>query len=293
MKMRRERNIQPRKRQDFSREDNNNKMITKIRNIELRAISIGPKPFLFFMFGVFSVEIKSCFPLKTGYFCSFLSVSLPFVLPFVLPTLSHFPFSLSLSLSLFLSSLSLSLSFSLSLSLSISLHFLLFSCFIPSLITFLFPCFFVFLSCLVSLLLFHAKQNIKILHLKGSSHQCLFCLVAFLFLFSLWNPLLSFSHGPSPCLVFLSLVFVGVFLFCVGFVFLPFFVGNVRTRESYPTSHLTARPLKIVFQKCLFLSTNFLIHKEGLLEVRSPNPIFAVFLLNFIHVFWEMLRQNW
>ena len=34
------------KRQDLRREDNNNKRITKIRNIELRAISIGPKPFL-------------------------------------------------------------------------------------------------------------------------------------------------------------------------------------------------------------------------------------------------------
>ena len=135
MKMRRERNIQPRERQDFRREDNN-KRIAKIRNIELRAISIGPKAFLLFnVWCVFNVEKKKrLFPLKKRVFWFIFGCLPPLFLPFVLPTLSHFPISLSLSLSLSL-----------------------FSCCLPSLFAFFFlslflcfgflPCFFAFVSC--------------------------------------------------------------------------------------------------------------------------------------------------
>ena len=61
------------KKTRLQREDNNNKRITKIRNIELRAISIGPKPFpFFFVWFVFYVEIKKLFSLKKkGIFVCF------------------------------------------------------------------------------------------------------------------------------------------------------------------------------------------------------------------------------
>ena len=99
--MRRERNIQPRKRQDFRREDNNNKGIIKIRNIELRAISIGPKPFLFFMSGVsVMLKWKAVFPWKEWVFV-FIFECLPPFFSLCSPYLVSLPlFTLSLSLSL-------------------------------------------------------------------------------------------------------------------------------------------------------------------------------------------------
>ena len=181
MKMRRERNIQSRKRQDFRREDSNNKRITKIRNIELRAISIGPKPFFFFVWCVFYVEIESCFLLKKGILFIFECLP-PFFLPFVLPTLSHFPFSLSLSLSLFS---------------------LLFSCFLPFLFAFFFPslffccfvlpCLFAFVSC--------KEEHQDISSRRFFSSVCiLFCCFP-VFVESLKSPFVFFVffHGPSPC----------------------------------------------------------------------------------------------
>ena len=91
--------------------------------------------FLFFLF-----LHSTVFPLKKGYFCSFLRVSLSLWL--------H-------SLLLFTHSLSI----------------FLVSCFLFSLpccfINFLPSLFLAVLSCLVSLLLFHEKNNIKILHVKG------------------------------------------------------------------------------------------------------------------------------
>ena len=228
------------------------------------------------------LKLKSCFPLKIKVFLLIFECLPPFISPFVLPTLSHFPFSLSLSLYL-----------------SLFLVIFLFSSFLVCfLVCFLVFCF--FLSCLVSLLLSHANKNIKLFHLKGSSHQCLFFLLlsCFCLVFEIPFCYLCFLPWPQPLLgVIFSLVFVVVFLFCVGFVFVAFVFSllkmSEKKRESYPTSQLTARPLKSLFQKCLFVSTNFLIHKEGVLEVSSQNLIFAVFLLNFIHVFWEMLRQHW
>ena len=102
---------------------------------------------------------KHCFPPeKKGYSCSFLNVSLYF-------SLASFtsPFH--------------SLSLSLSLSLVFCFLFLVF--FLPCFFVFLFPSlFFAVLSCLVSLLLFHEKNNIKILHLKGSFINY-FCFVGF------------------------------------------------------------------------------------------------------------------
>ena len=169
-----------------------------------------------------------------------------------------------------------------------SLSLLLFSWFIPCLFALFFPSlFFDFLSCLVSLPLFHAKKNIKISHLKGSSHQCLFCFVAFLFLFSLWNPLLlSLFSSMAPALVwcFSSCFLLFSFLcwFCVCCFCLFSLLKMSEKTESYPTSHLTARPLKILFQK----STNFLIHKDRVLEVSSQNPIFVVLFAKFHSCFW-------
>ena len=92
------------KRQDFRREDNNNKRTTKIRNIKRRTISIGPKPFLlFYVWCAFYVEIKSRFPWKKGIFVNFwMSPSLFFSLLFSLPCLTSPCHSLSLFLVIFL-----------------------------------------------------------------------------------------------------------------------------------------------------------------------------------------------
>ena len=81
------------KKQDFRREDNNNKRITKIRNIELRAISIGPKPFLCFFFFMFGVSLMfrtiGCFPLKKRVFLFIFECIPPFFyLLFSLPCLT-------------------------------------------------------------------------------------------------------------------------------------------------------------------------------------------------------------
>ena len=148
--MKRERNIQPRKRQDVRREDDNNnkrttKNKTKNRNADLRANSLGPKPSFLFCFLLcwcfFHVEKKSCFPLRKRVFLLIFEC-LPFVIPFVLPSLSHFPFSLSRSL------------------------FCYFRAFFLPWFSFIFPSlFFVFLSCLVSLLLFHAKKRTSRYHI--------------------------------------------------------------------------------------------------------------------------------
>ena len=117
MKIRRERNRQPRKRQDVRREDDNSKRKTKNINTELRANSLGPEPslpfFVYFLCLYFLCwENEKLFPLKNKAFLLIFEC-LPFVIPFVLPSLSHFPLhthTLSLYISL---SLSLSLSFSL------------------------------------------------------------------------------------------------------------------------------------------------------------------------------------
>ena len=85
---------------------------------------------------------KHCFPLNKGYFCSFLNVSTSFSL--VSFTSSFHSLSLSL--------------------------FPLFICFVLpcSFVYFCdLSCFFAVLSCLVSLLLFHDNNNIKILDVKG------------------------------------------------------------------------------------------------------------------------------
>ena len=122
-------------RRDFRREDNTTKRITKIRNIELRAISIGPKPFLF-MFGVSFMLRKGCFPLKKKVFLFIVECLPPFFSPLCSPYL--------VSLPLF--------TFSLSLSLSLSCYFIVF--FLPCLLSFFpsfffcfLPCFFAFVSC--------------------------------------------------------------------------------------------------------------------------------------------------
>ena len=147
-------------------------------------------------------------------------------LPFFLPSLSHFPLSLSLSLS-FSRSLFLSF-FSFSLSLSLSPSLLLFSCFLPSLFSFLFPSlFFVFLSWLVSLLLYHAKNKIKFVHLKVVSIN-MFCFLGFLFCFVFQIPFsyLYFFLWPQLtqpfllwCLVFLLLFLFFVLVLCLLFLF--------------------------------------------------------------------------
>ena len=100
--------------------------------------AVGPKPFIsFFCLSVYKIFV---FPVKKGYFCSFLRVFLSF-------SLASFtsPFH--------------------SLSLSFSCFFLfILPC---SFVSFCdLPCFFAVLSCLVSLLLFHDNNNIKILDVK-------------------------------------------------------------------------------------------------------------------------------
>ena len=127
--------------------------------------------FVLFSLGVFVFRKRFVVPMKRGFSAHF-SLS-PFVSPFVSPQLVSLPLFtlsllfLSLSLSLYLSP-SLSISLYLSLSLSISLLFI--SSFLSSLFSFFF-CFLVFVAfvyCLVSLLLFHEKNNFKILISKVS-----------------------------------------------------------------------------------------------------------------------------
>ena len=227
---------------------------------------------------------KSCSPLKRGYLCSFLTVSLPFFLPFVLPTLSHFPFSLSLSLSL-------------SLFLVIFLFSSFLVCFIVSFLVFCFcflPCFFAFGSCK------EERQDITSERFFSSMLILLGWFPIFSLVFEIPTPsvIFAFSHGPSPCLVFLFLLFLlllsfFVLVLCLLLLLFLCLLKMSEKRESYPTSHLTARLLNILLQKCLFLSTNFLIHKEGVLEVSSQKPYFCSVFAKFHSCFWEMLRQNW
>ena len=138
-----------------------------------KATSLGPKPSLYF--GLFFLFLEDLFCLVffcvlasfqkknpvlspwQMYFCLCFSISLCFSLVF-------FPFSLSLSpLYLYIY-----IYVSLSLSLSISRLFLFFFLFPPRFLSeiFSFFCFLVFVSlliCVVSLLLLHEKNNIKIL----------------------------------------------------------------------------------------------------------------------------------
>ena len=95
--------------------------------------------------------------------------------------------------------------FHFSLSLSISCYFLVF--FLPSCLYSFLPCFlFLFIAMTWQLCFFafvHAKKNIKMLHLKGSSHQCLFCLVVSCFVFTYLSTiglphLLEVRSGPHP-----------------------------------------------------------------------------------------------
>ena len=107
----------------------------------IRTTSLGPNP-PYFLRGVFwgvfvmcfvllCLEKRLCFPLKRGYFCSFVSVSLCF-----------------------------SLAFLTSLSLSLSLSLVSFSIF-PSLFSFVLPCFsFFFLACLFAFVSRKEHQNI-------------------------------------------------------------------------------------------------------------------------------------
>ena len=102
-----------------------------------------PLTFLFFLFFCLSVYKNTVFPLKEGYFCSFLNVSLSF-------SLVSFPSPFH----------SLSLSFT-------CLFFFVLACFFDSCCDL--SCFFAVLSCLVALLLFHDNNNnnMRILDVKG------------------------------------------------------------------------------------------------------------------------------
>ena len=117
--------------------------------------------FVFFVgsFPFFVFNRKPCFPPKKGHFFVFFQG-----FPFFLPSLFWPP------------------PFSLSLSLSLSLFF--FSFFLPSCLSFLLSfCFFVFVSFFIflsSLLLFHEKNNIKILNYKVFVHQSFLIFVGFL-----------------------------------------------------------------------------------------------------------------
>ena len=176
-------------------------------------------------------------------------------LSIVLPSLSHFPFSLSLSC-----------------------HVIVF--FLPLVFLVLFV-----LSCIVSLLLFHAKKNIKILYLKGSSHQCLFCFVGFLFLLSLSNPLLLYllsplapAHPTLPLFVCSFLVFVAVCLFCVGFVFVDFAFFCLQKMSEKgrvgPLSTLQPALQTFRFRSGCVWAQMFMIHEGGVFGGELPKPNF-------------------
>ena len=129
---------------------------------------------------------------------------------------------------------------------------MLFFCFLPSFFSFFCPSLvFVFLSCLISLLSFHAKNNIKILHLKDSSHQSLFCFIGFLFLLSLSNSLLlsllsplAPAHLTLPLFGVLFLGFVVIFLSCVGLclLFLLVFCLQKKSEKGRVSPLSTLRP---------------------------------------------------
>ena len=130
--------------------------------------------FLFFFvlsFLCFLIQKKPCFPLEKGIFCLFLSVALCLSLAFFgLPLFQFLFLCLSLVLVIFPSFLSFFFAF---------FWFLVFVSFFP----------FIF-----SLLLFHERNNIKILNCNSFLHQY------FLFF---WFPVLFFVSTPF----FLSLLF--------------------------------------------------------------------------------------
>ena len=138
---------------------------------------VGLQPFL--VFCVFCLFTITLFSPENGFFCSFLSVSLSFSLASF-----SFPFSLSLSLSL--------------------VSCFLFPCFLVYYSSFL--VFFVVISCLVSLRLFHGKSI-----WKASFHQSfsvfwvfLFCFVfqiLFFFLF-LFLSFFQLCFGQHKCFQF-------------------------------------------------------------------------------------------
>ena len=263
MKMRRERNIQPRKRQDVRREDNNNKRKTKNRNIELRATSLGPKPFLPFLGGFlfcfvsFMLSQKSRFPLKKRVFLLIFEC-----LPF---------FSLAC-----LTSPSLSLSLYLSVSLSLSHVIFLPSSFLSSLsffLSFLALFFgFCFMQRRTSTYYILKVVLINLFFVFLVSCFCLVFQIPFCYLcFLLWGP-----TSPKPALVWCVCVFWGFsccfsFLcwFCVCVAFALFLVCiECPKRASYPTIHLASRGRKYLFWKWLFWSTKFGMYEGGCLEVK-------------------------
>ena len=134
-------------------------------------LAFNPSYYFFVFWGLLTKALF--FSLKKGYFGSFLSASLSFSLVFSLLFVTH---SLSLSFSLLL--LSCFLSFLVVLSL-----------FLPSLFFVVF-----FLSCFLSLL-FHEKNNNKILHLKTFIHK----LFPFIFLFRLSNMFSSLLFHYLSC----------------------------------------------------------------------------------------------
>ena len=172
----------------------------EIQNLGPPHLALNPPSFsvvLFILVFLLCWEKKKLLPAQKRRVFLFIFEGLPFVLP----SLSHFPFSLSPSL---------------------SGYFLVFflTCF-PLLFPSLFCCIF---YCLASLLLFHAKKNIKILHLKGSSHQYFImffwvscsCLVIRIPFCDLCFLLLAPAHLTLPLFVFVS-------CFCCRFPFLCWF----------------------------------------------------------------------
>ena len=161
--------------------------------VALWATSLGPKPSLFivllffclaFSFLCFLIQ-KTLFPLEKVIFCLFLSVSLSFSLAFFgLPLFQFLFFFFSLSLSL-------------SLSRSCPFFFLLVF-FIAFFWFLVFVSFFPFLS---SLLLFHERNNIKILNCKVFLHQYFLFLVSCLVFLS--NPFFLSLLFPDFNLCFL------------------------------------------------------------------------------------------
>ena len=146
-----------------------------------------------------------------------------------------------------------------------------------------------FLTCLSAL--FHAKNNIKLLHLKDCFHQYFF-FSGFPVLFCLSNPL--FLSLLSPLAKdHLTLPFFGVFvfwllffLFCAGFVFVAFVFCLHRMSKKGELAHYPpcGPGSKKLFWKWLFWNIKCGVGEGGCLEANLRTTIFVVSLVSFIHV---------
>ena len=180
-----------------------------------RATSLGPKPFLVFLLFCFcsffcSKNQRKLFPPKKGNFSSFSQC-----LPLFLPSFFHSPFSLS---------------FFFSLSLSLLIFFL-------TSLFFVLPCYFAFLSCLVSLVWFHEKNKLKLFDWESFFHQSFpFC----------WFPVLLCLSN----LFLLSMFFL--ILSCVFVQHQIFYLSKRQLTKHQFSLKLGVATKHLFFMACVF-----------------------------------------